>query len=628
MNDRKRKAEDIPFANCNGVHVMKKNNSEVSLGQPVVEEEDLIFDGFPSTQESNYGGTGEQSWSADHLAQKLDKIGLIEIAQKFREQNISGAVLDMITEEQLTAMGVDKIGDRLQVLKFIRGISEEHQRKVFNDPVHGHMEIHPLCVKIIDTPQFQRLRYIKQLGACYFVYPGAGHNRFEHCIGVCHLAGQLARTLKKRQPELDITNKDVLCVEIAGLCHDLGHGPFSHLFDGKFIPTVRPKLKWKHEDASVIMFDYLIKENELREEFERFGLTEQDITFVKEQIAGPLKKNKNEWPYQGREEKKGFLYEIVANKRNGIDVDKWDYFARDCHGLGIKNNFDHHRFMKFSRVLNVDGTLQICSRDKEADTLYSMFQIRATLHRRAYQHRVCNAIETMITDAFIHADKKGIIPGKDGKLVRLSECIDDPVAYTSLNDSIFHVILMSTDKELAKSREILQRIQRRQLYKCVGETTPTEGKTKDDVSKIKEEIMSCIEEESCDMLRPNDLVVHLVYLDYGMKTENPIKNVRFYNKNDVTKAVILDKHHVSLMLPGVFAEQLIRLYCKKTDEESLKIARDSFQKWCVDKGLLSKQDSLTPDKDLNGLKTPDNKPSTESKSTPVSAGKFKQRLSF
>ncbi|VDI08708.1 uncharacterized protein MGAL_10B084197 [Mytilus galloprovincialis] len=314
MNDRKRKAKDLPFTNGNGAHILKKNNSEVSFGQPVVEEEDLLSDGISSTQESNSGGTGEQSWSADHLAKKLKEIGLSEVAQKFKEHNISGAVLDMITEEQLTTMGIDKIGDRLEVLKFIRGISEEHKRKVFNDPVHGHTEIHPLCVKIIDTPQFQRLRYLKQLGACYFVYPGAGHNRFEHCIGVCHLAGQLARTLKKRQPELDITNKDVLCVEIAGLCHDLGHGPFSHLFDGKFIPTVRPELKWKHEDASVKMFDYLIEENELRKEFERFGLTEQDITFVKEQIAGPVKKNKNEWPYQGREEKKGFLYEVIVYK--------------------------------------------------------------------------------------------------------------------------------------------------------------------------------------------------------------------------------------------------------------------------------------------------------------------------
>uniref|UniRef100_A0AAX7SJQ5 HD/PDEase domain-containing protein n=1 Tax=Astatotilapia calliptera TaxID=8154 RepID=A0AAX7SJQ5_ASTCA len=103
---------------------------------------------------------------------------------------------------------------------------------VFNDPIHGHIELHPLLVKIIDTPQFQRLRNIKQLGGGYFVFPGASHNRFEHSIGVGHLAGELAKTLKLKQPELDISERDVLCVQIAGLCHDLGHGPFSHLFDG------------------------------------------------------------------------------------------------------------------------------------------------------------------------------------------------------------------------------------------------------------------------------------------------------------------------------------------------------------------------------------------------------------
>jgi len=54
---------------------------------------------------------------------------------------------------------------------------------VINDPIHGNIELHPLCVKIIDTPEFQRLRFIKQLGACSFVYPGAAHNRFEHSLG-------------------------------------------------------------------------------------------------------------------------------------------------------------------------------------------------------------------------------------------------------------------------------------------------------------------------------------------------------------------------------------------------------------------------------------------------------------
>lgn len=55
--------------------------------------------------------------------------------------------------------------------------------QVFNDPIHGHIEFHPLLIRIIDTPQFQRLRYIKQLGGGYYVFPGASHNRFEHSLG-------------------------------------------------------------------------------------------------------------------------------------------------------------------------------------------------------------------------------------------------------------------------------------------------------------------------------------------------------------------------------------------------------------------------------------------------------------
>ncbi|CAI5647719.1 unnamed protein product [Oreochromis niloticus] len=135
--------------------------------------------------------------------------------------------------------------------------------KVFNDPIHGHIELHPLLVKIIDTPQFQRLRSIKQLGGGYYVFPGASHNRFEHSIGVGHLAG-----------EFDISERDVLCVQIAGLCHDLGHGPFSHLFDGMFNPEADPEHKdWKHEDASLEMFDHLVKANSLAQEMERTATT-------------------------------------------------------------------------------------------------------------------------------------------------------------------------------------------------------------------------------------------------------------------------------------------------------------------------------------------------------------------
>ncbi len=58
------------------------------------------------------------------------------------------------------------------------------------------------------------------------------------------------------------------------------------------------------------------------------------------------------------------LMQIVANKRNGVDVDKWDYLARDSHYLGLRNSFDHRRFMKYVRVIDVDGERQLCTRDK------------------------------------------------------------------------------------------------------------------------------------------------------------------------------------------------------------------------------------------------------------------------
>ena len=99
-----------------------------------------------------------------------------------------------------------------------------------------------------------------------------------------------------------------------------------------------------------------------------------------------------------------------------------------------------------------------------------------------------------------------------------------------------------------------------------------------------------------------------------MKTKNPIDSVRFYNKNDVTKAIKLNRKDISLMLPDVFAEQLIRLYCKKTDKKSLQLATDCFQEWC--KGIFpasQKQDSIPPENcaafnSTNIEKTPDNKP--------------------
>jgi deoxynucleoside triphosphate triphosphohydrolase SAMHD1 len=219
---------------------------------------------------------------------------------------------------------------------------------------------------VIDTPQFQRLRELKQLGVSYYVYPGATHNRFEHSIGVCHLAGQWMTILKKSQPELEITDSDIKCVRLAGLTHDLGHGPFSHLFDGLFIPSIDPDSTWTHEEASVSMLQSIIDEKR------SLDISPQELVFIKDLILG---RPSSSYP----QAEKAFLFDIIANQRNSIDVDKFDYILRDCHNVGMKTPLDPTRYpwcdvrlMTFSKVIDN----QICFNQKEAFNLYEVRTFR------------------------------------------------------------------------------------------------------------------------------------------------------------------------------------------------------------------------------------------------------------
>lgn len=521
------------------------------------------------------------------------------LLDRIREKEITGSSLPCLDESHLDNLGISSSWERKKLLNSIQQLNPTHvgSGKVINDPVHGHIELHPLLIRIIDTPQFQRLRYIKQLGGTYYVFPGASHNRFEHSLGVGHLAGCLVRALHERQPELQISERDMLCVQIAGLCHDLGHGPFSHMFDGRFIPRARQDLKWKHEQGSVDMFEHLVNSNGLKAVMEQYGLIpEEDICFIKELITGPPESStkNSSWPYKGRPIEKSFLYEIVANKENGIDVDKWDYFARDCHHLGIQNNFDHKRYIKFARVCKGDdGMLHICTRDKEVGNLYDMFHTRNYLYRRAYQHKVGNIIDTMITDAFLKADPYIEILGAEGKKYHISTAIDDMEAYSKLTDNIFLEILYSTDPKLDAARGLLKNIERRCLYKFVGQTQP------DVNAKIKKEDYTSLSEQVAKAkpdgmflaeLKTEDLIVEVINMDYGMEDKNPVDHVYFYCKSDPNKAILINKSQVSQLLPERFEEQLIRVYCKKLDKESFSAAQQHFVKWCSDNNFSKPQD--------------------------------------
>ncbi|XP_016428874.1 deoxynucleoside triphosphate triphosphohydrolase SAMHD1-like, partial [Sinocyclocheilus rhinocerous] len=293
--------------------------------------------------------------------------------------------------------------------------------------------------------------------------------------------------------------------------------------------------------------------------------------------------------YEGRDEDKSFLYEIVANKQNGMDVDKWDYFARDCHHLGIRNSFDHQRLLKFARVCEVNGRKHICFRDKEADNVYDMFRPRYT-HRQAYQHKIGYIIDTMLAEALVRADRD-LHEGKPEDMLKISEAIKTAEDYSKLTDEIFEQILSSTADNLKKSRDILNKIVRRKLPKFVAEARLTENSmSKEELTETwKAAVEKYKRTDPTVSLNAEDFSVYVVDLDYGMKDKNPIEKVYFYSKRKPNEASAINDYQLSSVLPQRFNEELVRVYYKNTDEnkEELKKkveeAEKCFQIWCESK---------------------------------------------
>src|SRR5438128_7427041 len=96
--------------------------------------------------------------------------------------------------------------------------------KTVTDTVHGTIRLEPLTLDLLETLELQRLNSIRQVGLTYLVFPGANHSRVEHCLGVGHVAGEMAKAL-------DLSPDERKLVKAAGLLHDVGHGPFSHTLE-------------------------------------------------------------------------------------------------------------------------------------------------------------------------------------------------------------------------------------------------------------------------------------------------------------------------------------------------------------------------------------------------------------
>ena len=392
--------------------------------------------------------------------------------------------------------------------------------KIIYDNIHGYIELNDICIQIIDTPIYQRLREIKQLGACYFVYPNATHTRFEHSIGVCYLAGELIMNIKNNQPELNITDEMIENIKIAGLCHDLGHGPFSHLFDNNLLKDSKSDNK-DHEIRSCKLFKLLIKDHNI-------NISDKRIEIIQELIY-PMNRIDLDIPE--------YMYQIVCNVTNNIDVDKFDYLKRDSYILGLSYSFDYTRIIKQARIISN----QMCYPRKIASSIYQIFITRWRLHTEIYTHPALREIELMLADCLKSAEKS----------LRLISSIDNMNHFYYITDHILKIIEYSNDLDLQYSKHILYRIKKRDLYKYVGEI-------KFDNNNDINHVITNINIDQFN-IESHDFIIDIVKIGY--KTD-PVKNVRFYDMDDLNNSYILDNSQISNLIPEEFADNILRIYCK------------------------------------------------------------------
>jgi HD superfamily phosphohydrolase len=178
---------------------------------------------------------------------------------------------------------------------------------------------------------------------------------------------------------------------MAGLMHDLGHGPFSHMFDRGVIPKLL-KLKnltkesiknWEHEDASQMLFDYMIEKANLPIEED-----ELDKDFIKRLIKGEkLQKDENKY----------WMFEIIANKRNSFDVDKLDYLCRDNYHCGLNQHQGHQDYINYETILKNSRVINngIAYNSKIINCIKMVYDLRFEMFRTVYNHKAVQAIDLM-----------------------------------------------------------------------------------------------------------------------------------------------------------------------------------------------------------------------------------------
>ena len=423
--------------------------------------------------------------------------------------------------------------------------SKDTPTKTVYDPIHGYIKFPDLMWQIIDTPQFQRLRNLKQLATIPFIYPGGNHTRFEHCLGTGHLARDLVtRCFNGLNTEDEFL---INCVSIAGLCHDIGHGPFSHTFN-LVLNEIGCGTEWEHEEFSGDIIRYLVDDNHI-------DLDAETISLVHSLISGTKRNMENQW-----------IYQIVANKTNSIDVDKFDYICRDIYHIGIHSlSVDYSRVYNDCRIIND----LICFSEKNDLTLASIFESRFSLHKKVYKHNKNLCVNTMVKDALALSND----------YFRFDQAIHSAELFLQLDDNIVHTIRsfskdpdsdVNSNPKLLKAEQIINDIYSRKLYRFIGEILlPSDVAFYPD----KKEFLCNDNPKDEYYLTEEDIELEKCSYDYGNKNKNPFDNIFFYNPkvpNDCFRK--LQRH--SLLTPNVFREFCVKVICK--DQNKVERAKKMF----------------------------------------------------
>ena len=293
------------------------------------------------------------------------------------------------------------------------------------DPVHGYVYITEAEKQLIDSYPFQRLHRLRQLAGSEFVYSGANHTRFEHSIGVMYLAGNLMENQNLSQL---FSDDEIQIVRMAALLHDVGHGPFSHVFEHLLVKF----LNKNHED----MTRWIIQKSELRDIISRLGY---DPDAIGKLAVGELRR-------QG----KAFMDQIIQST---VDVDKLDFVVRDTYHTGAEYGYvDIFRLIHMLDVLGENLAVDVGA----LSALESFVLARLESFRSIYFHRVGRAAQIMLATAMEEAkDELGLVD------------FDSPEDYLTLNDYTVWSML----KECKKSRGIMDDLERRRLLKCAYDGT-------------------------------------------------------------------------------------------------------------------------------------------------------------